>query len=145
MALEATSILLKDYVDTGNVPIDTFSLHNDSIDPQKLRDGEVVVELLYLSVDPYLRFRMHSKSVSYRYINSGGRRTTFLRYTLYLYTKRTAGATRCSYCKKQIHVLLCCCSGAPELLSQDPDMDLASRAPVIPHAALIRNVISSIV
>lgn len=33
------------------------------VDPEGLKDGEVLVELLYLSVDPYMRGRMINQKV----------------------------------------------------------------------------------
>eukprot|EP00879_Flechtneria_rotunda_P027486 GHRR01029447.1.p1 GENE.GHRR01029447.1~~GHRR01029447.1.p1 ORF type:complete len:287 (-),score=87.27 GHRR01029447.1:276-1136(-) len=61
--IEVTSILFKDYVDEGSVPVDNFVVSNSKLDPEQLKDGEIFVEVLYLSVDPYMRGRMrHQKS-----------------------------------------------------------------------------------
>lgn len=54
-SLEVTSVVLQRYVDSGPVPDDAFSLQQSTINVDGLEDGHVVVEVLYLSVDPYMR------------------------------------------------------------------------------------------
>lgn len=67
MAVQVTSILFKDYVNEGKVPEDNFVVSKDSsIDPSKdLKDGQIFVEVLYLSVDPYMRARMRYSKEHY--------------------------------------------------------------------------------
>jgi hypothetical protein len=65
MATEVTSILFKDYVNDGAVPADNFVPSNGSVHPDHLKEGEVLVQLLYLSVDPYMRMQMKDAK-SYR-------------------------------------------------------------------------------
>ncbi|KAF6262190.1 hypothetical protein COO60DRAFT_1636219 [Scenedesmus sp. NREL 46B-D3] len=67
MALPVTSVLWKDYVDNRAVQESDFIVATSEIDPASLQDGEVLVELLYLSVDPYLRGRMR-RMKSYYFI-----------------------------------------------------------------------------
>lgn len=67
MALPVTSVLWKDYVDDRAVQESDFEVSTSEIDPANLQDGEVLVELLYLSVDPYLRGRMR-RMKSYYFI-----------------------------------------------------------------------------
>jgi NADPH-dependent curcumin reductase CurA len=48
-----TSILWKGHVEDGPVPADNFIVSDGvSISAEQLKDGEVLVQLLYLSVDP---------------------------------------------------------------------------------------------
>lgn len=63
MAIEVTSVLFKDYVDDGSVPADNFVLSKDSVDPGSLKDSEILVQLLYLSVDPYMRMQMKNSNI----------------------------------------------------------------------------------
>jgi NADPH-dependent curcumin reductase CurA len=63
--VEVTSILFKDFVNDGKVPEDNFVVNKDhSIDPDNdLRDGQIFLRLLYISVDPYMRTRMRKSEV----------------------------------------------------------------------------------
>eukprot|EP00882_Tetradesmus_deserticola_P033412 GHRQ01038171.1.p1 GENE.GHRQ01038171.1~~GHRQ01038171.1.p1 ORF type:complete len:120 (+),score=34.96 GHRQ01038171.1:108-467(+) len=65
MPLPITSVLWKDFVDKGAVKVTDFNVSTNEIDPDSLQDGEVLVELLYLSVDPYMRGRMRRMKSSY--------------------------------------------------------------------------------
>lgn len=56
--ITATAIIFKDFVNEGRVPEDNFVEKAQEVDSDALKDGEVLVELLYLSVDPYMRGRM---------------------------------------------------------------------------------------
>lgn len=58
MAREVTHVLFKDYVNDGAVPADNFVASKGSVDPDGLKEGEILVQLLYLSVDPYMRMQM---------------------------------------------------------------------------------------
>nr|ACL13981.1 NADPH dependent alkenal/alkenone reductase [Dunaliella salina] len=58
MACKAQTVLFKEYVEVGEVPPDNFQLR--TIDLPALKDGEVLLELQYLSVDPYMRGRMRN-------------------------------------------------------------------------------------
>lgn len=59
-----TSILWKGHVEDGPVPESNFVVsEGSSISAEQLQDGEVLVELLYLSVDPYMRGRMREMKV----------------------------------------------------------------------------------
>eukprot|EP00882_Tetradesmus_deserticola_P000733 GHRQ01000800.1.p1 GENE.GHRQ01000800.1~~GHRQ01000800.1.p1 ORF type:complete len:361 (+),score=177.76 GHRQ01000800.1:181-1263(+) len=66
-----TSILFKDFVNDGKVPEDNFVVNKEhSIDPETdVKDAQICIRLLYLSVDPYMRTRMR-KMESY-YLGSG--------------------------------------------------------------------------
>jgi hypothetical protein len=63
--VEVTSILFKDFVNDGKVPEDNFVVNKEhSIDPDSdLKDGQIFLRLLYLSVDPYMRTRMRKMEV----------------------------------------------------------------------------------
>lgn len=64
--VKVTSILFKDFVNDGKVPEDTFVVNKEhSIDPEKdVKDGQIFLRLLYLSVDPYMRTRMRKMEAS---------------------------------------------------------------------------------
>jgi NADPH-dependent curcumin reductase CurA len=64
--VEVTSILFKDFVNDGKVPEDNFVVNKEqSIDPDTdLKDGQIFLRLLYLSVDPYMRTRMIKSEAS---------------------------------------------------------------------------------
>jgi NADPH-dependent curcumin reductase CurA len=59
--LEATRVVFKGPVDQGPVPPDTFITEKTSVDPA-LADGAVLLKLLWVSVDPYMRNRMYTTS-----------------------------------------------------------------------------------
>lgn len=62
-----TSILWKGHVEDGPVPEDSFIVsEGSSISTEQLQEGEVLVQLLYLSVDPYMRGRMREMKVGGR-------------------------------------------------------------------------------
>lgn len=58
--------MFKDYVNEGKVPAENFVVSKEqSIDPSKdLKDGQIFVEVLYISVDPYMRARMQQTKAS---------------------------------------------------------------------------------
>lgn len=57
-AMTNKAVLLTDYVDGGSVRPDHFQLADVALpEAGNLQDGEVLVELEYLSVDPYMRVR----------------------------------------------------------------------------------------
>jgi NADPH-dependent curcumin reductase CurA len=59
-----TSILWKGHVEDGPVPEDNFIVsEGSSVSTEQLQEGEVLVQLLYLSVDPYMRGRMREMKV----------------------------------------------------------------------------------
>lgn len=59
MAVEVTQILFKDFVNEGKVPKENFVVDkSQKLNASELKDGEIFVETLYLSVDPYMRTRM---------------------------------------------------------------------------------------
>eukprot|EP00775_Hariotina_reticulata_P009113 gene9113-9282_t len=62
MALPVSDILWKDYVEEGRVTADDFLVTTDAagVNPGELKEGQILVELLYLSVDPYMRGRMRN-------------------------------------------------------------------------------------
>lgn len=65
MAIEVTDVLFKDYVDDGPVPADNFVVSKaGSVEPTALQDSEILVQLLYLSVDPYMRNQMKNAKAS---------------------------------------------------------------------------------
>jgi NADPH-dependent curcumin reductase CurA len=65
MAYPVTSILWKGHVGDGAVPADNFIVSDSgSISSEQLKDGEALMQLLYLSVDPYMRGRMREMKVS---------------------------------------------------------------------------------
>lgn len=60
-----TSILWKGHVEDGPVPEYNFIVsEGSSISAEQLQEGEMLVQLLYLSVDPYMRGRMREMKVS---------------------------------------------------------------------------------
>ncbi|KAF6252848.1 NADPH dependent alkenal/alkenone reductase [Scenedesmus sp. NREL 46B-D3] len=63
MDLEVTSVLWKQHVEDRPVTADDFQLANSIIDPQQMADSDILVELLYLSVDPYMRGMMRDAQV----------------------------------------------------------------------------------
>jgi NADPH-dependent curcumin reductase CurA len=65
MALPVTHIIWKDYVEEGRVTTDDFVVSTDAagVDPGQLKEGQILMELLYLSVDPYMRGRMRNTKV----------------------------------------------------------------------------------
>ncbi|NWG73812.1 MAG: NADP-dependent oxidoreductase [Rubrivivax sp.] len=44
---------------TGEATVDNFRLQTSSVDPDALADGQVLVKIHYLSLDPYMRGRMN--------------------------------------------------------------------------------------
>lgn len=59
MAVETTQVLFKEFVNDGKVPVENFVVDKSKkLNPSDLKDGEIFVETLYLSVDPYMRTRM---------------------------------------------------------------------------------------
>ena len=52
-------LLLKDHVNEGEVRPDHFAL-DTAPKPSEAKDGEVLLEVLYLSVDPYMRGMMRN-------------------------------------------------------------------------------------
>ncbi|KAF5829915.1 NADPH dependent alkenal/alkenone reductase [Dunaliella salina] len=58
MGCKAQTVLWTNYVEDGPVPPENFQLKE--IDLPDLKDGEVLLELQYLSVDPYMRGRMRN-------------------------------------------------------------------------------------
>lgn len=65
MLMEVTSILFKDFVNDGPVPVDNFVATTRTFSPDDLKDSEILVQLLYLSVDPYMRMQMKDTKVWY--------------------------------------------------------------------------------
>jgi NADPH-dependent curcumin reductase CurA len=55
---QVTSIIFRDYVNAGAVPTENFVPQVTNIDSSSLNNGDIYVQLLYLSVDPYLRMMM---------------------------------------------------------------------------------------
>jgi len=56
-------VILKEYVPIGPISEDIFAIDQQSIPSEAaLKDGEVILRLIYLSVDPYLRGRFTGKS-----------------------------------------------------------------------------------
>ncbi len=51
-SLEVTRVLFRGFVDAGPVPPDTFQLDQGVLRTDDVPEGGVVVETLYLSVDP---------------------------------------------------------------------------------------------
>jgi hypothetical protein len=47
---ESTKVIFKDFVNEGEVPIDTFLVEKETVAADSLEDGAILVELLYLSV-----------------------------------------------------------------------------------------------
>ncbi|KAF6250931.1 NADPH dependent alkenal/alkenone reductase [Scenedesmus sp. NREL 46B-D3] len=66
MDLEVTSVLWKQHVEDRPVTADDFQLAGSIIDPQQMADSDILVELLYLSVDPYMRGMMRNAQGYYR-------------------------------------------------------------------------------
>ncbi|KAI8473089.1 MAG: NADPH dependent alkenal/alkenone reductase [Monoraphidium minutum] len=64
-SLGVTSVVLKRYVDAGPVPDDAFGVDNTTLDAAALPEGGVLAELLYLSVDPYMRPLMRENKAHY--------------------------------------------------------------------------------
>jgi NADPH-dependent curcumin reductase CurA len=63
-AFPVTSILWKGHVEDGPVPKSNFVVsEGGSISAEQLQDGEALVALLFLSVDPYMRGRMREMKV----------------------------------------------------------------------------------
>jgi len=65
MALPVTHVLWKNYVEEGRVTADDFLVTYDAagVNPGELKEGQILMELLYLSVDPYMRGRMRNTKV----------------------------------------------------------------------------------
>lgn len=64
MAIPVSSVLWRDYVEDGKVTTNEFVLaESPRLDPAQLSDGAIFVQLLYLSVDPYMRGRMRNTTV----------------------------------------------------------------------------------
>lgn len=63
-AFPVTSVLWKGHVQDGPVPVDNFivSEGTETVNAE-LKEGAVLVQLLYLSVDPYMRGRMRDMKV----------------------------------------------------------------------------------
>ncbi|WIA23731.1 hypothetical protein OEZ85_000414 [Tetradesmus obliquus] len=66
MALQVISVLWKAHVEDRPVAADDFEVATNSIDPQAMGEGDILVELLYLSVDPYMRGMMRDSKGYYR-------------------------------------------------------------------------------
>jgi hypothetical protein len=84
--VEVTSILFKDFVNDGKVPEDNFVVNKEhSIDPESdLKDGQIFLRLLYISVDPYMRTRMRKMEVSTRWAaGQEGSRTQAVQHQLH--------------------------------------------------------------
>ncbi|GBF98218.1 hypothetical protein Rsub_11038 [Raphidocelis subcapitata] len=64
-ALDVTSIVLKRYVDDGPVPPDAFGVELSTLAADGLAEGEALCEVLYLSVDPYMRPLMRLNKAHY--------------------------------------------------------------------------------
>ena len=47
---EGSKVIFKDYVNEGEVPLDTFVVEKETVSAESLEDGAILVELLYLSV-----------------------------------------------------------------------------------------------
>lgn len=64
-SLDVTSIVLKHYVDAGPVPEEAFGVQQSTLDAAAMPEGSAVVEVLYLSVDPYMRPLMRENTAHY--------------------------------------------------------------------------------
>lgn len=52
---KAKRVIFKKFVESGEVPLDTFGLEEATVSEDEAQDGDLLVEVLYLSVDPYMR------------------------------------------------------------------------------------------
>lgn len=48
-------VIFAKFVKEGEVPLDTFKVEEATVSTSELQDGDVLMETLYLSVDPYMR------------------------------------------------------------------------------------------
>lgn len=59
--MESKTVTLKQYVDEGLVGPEHFEIKTSTVDPAALKDGEILLKVLVMSADPYLRSRIKSK------------------------------------------------------------------------------------
>ena len=61
---EGSKVIFKDYVNEGEVPLDTFVVEKETVSAESLEDGAIVLELLYLSVVRSYEQQQHATKLS---------------------------------------------------------------------------------